>query len=185
MEPEEPDAGCFDLGHRRARGFRIDPVVGPAGDAERAVEAVRVEPRDDLTGEPLGTAGHADPAGTIRRWSAEYEEDGKPAQSREVLERGVKAYPADEGVARELGIARFRAKDCPGALQAVEGFSATSSDPDTINAVALFETCLGRRDEALALFERSLKIKPNQPGVLQSIELLRKAPPTGPGTQAP
>jgi len=130
-------------------------------------------------------AGHADPAGTIRRWSAEYEEDGKPAQSREVLERGVKAYPADEGVARELGIARFRAKDCPGALQAVEGFSATSSDPDTINAVALFETCLGRRDEALALFERSLKIKPNQPGVLQSIELLRKAPPAGPGTQAP
>jgi Flp pilus assembly protein TadD len=130
-------------------------------------------------------AGHADPAGTIRRWAAEYEEDGKSAQSREVLERGAKAYPADEGVNRELGIARFRARDCSGALQAVEGFRATSSDPDTINAVALFETCLGRREEALALFDRSLKIKPNQPGVLQSIELLRKAPATGPAAQAP
>jgi tetratricopeptide (TPR) repeat protein len=130
-------------------------------------------------------AGHADPGGTIRRWAAEYEEQGKSAQSRDVLEKGVKAYPSDEGVARELGIARFRAKDCPGALQAVEGFQTTSSDPETINAVALFETCLGRRDEALALFDRSLKIKPNQPGVLQSIELLRKAPASRPGAQAP
>src|SRR6185436_5504325 len=62
MEPEEPDAGRLELGDRRARGFRIDPVVWPAGDAEPAIEAVRVEPCDDLTGEPLGTAGHADPA---------------------------------------------------------------------------------------------------------------------------
>lgn len=128
-------------------------------------------------------AGHADPTGTIRRWAAEYEKDGKAAQSREVLERGAKAYPSDEGVARELGIARFRQKDCPAALQAVETFQATTSDPDTINAIALFETCLGRRDEALALFDRSLKLKPDQPGVRQSIDLLRRAPASGPGTR--
>jgi predicted AlkP superfamily phosphohydrolase/phosphomutase len=125
-------------------------------------------------------AGHADPEGTIQRWAGEYEQDGKSAQSREVLERGAKAYPSSEAVARDLGIARFRAKDCPGALQAVSAFQAASSDPNTINAVALFETCLGRRDEALALFDRSLKINPNQPGVQHSIELLKKVPQSGP-----
>ena len=107
----------------------------------------------------------------------------KKRSAREVLERGTKAFPADEGVARELGIARFRAKDCPAALQAVEPFRATSSDPDTINAIALFETCLGRRDEALALFDRSLKLKPDQPGVRQSIALLRNGPPAGAGAK--
>jgi tetratricopeptide (TPR) repeat protein len=125
-------------------------------------------------------AGHADPAGTIRRWAAEYEDAGKASLSRDVLERGAKAYPSDEGVARELGIARFRQKDCPAALQAVEPFRAATSDPDTINAIALFETCLGRRDEALALFERSLRLKPDQPGVRQSVDLLRRAPGPGP-----
>ena len=61
MEPEEPDAGCVELGHRRARGFRIDPVVRPARHAERPVEPLRVEPRDDLARQPLGAAGEADP----------------------------------------------------------------------------------------------------------------------------
>ena len=125
-------------------------------------------------------AGHADPQGTIRRWAVEYEEQGRHARSIEVLERGAAAYPTDEGIARELGIARFKAKDCPGALEAVDRFQASSTDPNTINAVALFETCLGRRDEALALFDRSLKLNPNQPGVQNSIDLLRKAPAPGP-----
>jgi len=125
-------------------------------------------------------AGHADPEGTIQHWAAEYGQDGKAAQAREVLERGAKAYPASEGVARDLGIARFRAKDCPGAIQAISAFQAASSDPATINAAGLFETCVGRREEALALFDRSLKINPNQPGVVHSIELLKKVPQSGP-----
>jgi predicted AlkP superfamily phosphohydrolase/phosphomutase/Flp pilus assembly protein TadD len=125
-------------------------------------------------------AGHADPEGTIIRWSQDYEQDGKAARSLEVLERGAKAYPSSEAVGRELGIARFRGKDCPGALAAVEKFRDSATDPNTINAVALFETCLGRREEALALFDRSLKMNPNQPGVQHSIDLLKKAPASGP-----
>jgi predicted AlkP superfamily phosphohydrolase/phosphomutase/Flp pilus assembly protein TadD len=125
-------------------------------------------------------AGHADPEGTIVRWADEYEQDGKSARAVEVLERGAKAYPSSEQVARELGVTRFRAKDCPGALAAVEKFREAAADPNTINAMALFETCLGRRDEALALFDRSLKMNPNQPGVQHSIDLLRKAPASGP-----
>jgi hypothetical protein len=60
----------------------------------------------------------------------------------------------------------------------VARFEASSQDPDTLNAIALFQTCLGRREEALALFEKSLRLKPGQAGVIQSLNLLQQAPPT-------
>lgn len=124
-------------------------------------------------------AGHAEPENTVLRWFAEYDEEGKKGLAREVLERGTRAYPADERIARELGLLRFEAKDCAAALLAVERFEATSNDPATINAIALFQTCLGRRDEAMALFEKSLRIQPGQPGVQQSLNLLQNARPRG------
>jgi tetratricopeptide (TPR) repeat protein len=124
-------------------------------------------------------AGHAEPEVTILRWFGEYDDAKKPAMAREVLERGTRAYPADERIGRELGLMRFKARDCPGALEAVQSFENTSQDADTLNAIALFETCLGRRDEARALFEKSLRLKPGQPGVIQSLNLLQQAPPTG------
>jgi tetratricopeptide (TPR) repeat protein len=125
-------------------------------------------------------AGHADPTGTILRWFGEYDDAGKKGRAREMLERGAKAYPADERIGRELGLVRFQAKDCEGALAAVGSFEPTSQDPDTINAIALFKTCLGRPDEAVVLFQKSLRIKPGQPGVQQSLNLLQKTRSTGP-----
>ena len=123
-------------------------------------------------------AGHADPQGTVLRWFGEYDDAGKAARAREVLERGATASPADERIGRELGLVRFQAKDCGGALGAVERFEPSTKDPDTLNALALFKTCLGRRDEALALFQKSLRIKPGQPGVQQSLNLLQQTQPT-------
>jgi predicted AlkP superfamily phosphohydrolase/phosphomutase len=125
-------------------------------------------------------AGHADPEGTVLRWFGEYDDGGKKARAREVLERGARAYPGDERIGRELGLLRFQDKDCEGALAAVEKFEAASQDPDTINAIALFQTCLGRPEAAVALFQRSLRIKPGQPGVQQSLNLLQKTRSTGP-----
>lgn len=122
-------------------------------------------------------AGHADPEGTLLRWSAEYRERGKRPSAGEVLERGRRAYPASETVARDLGLFRFQAKDCPGAWDAVAGFETGTKAPDTLNALALFQTCLGRRDQAVALFQKSLAIQPNQPAVIQSIQMLEKGPP--------
>jgi Flp pilus assembly protein TadD len=121
-------------------------------------------------------AGHAEPENTILSWFGEFDDNKKPAAAAEVLERGTRAYPADERIGRELGLLRFKAKDCQGAYAAVERFEAGSNDPDTINAVALFKTCLGRRDDAVALFQKSLRIKPGQPGVIQSLNLLEQAP---------
>jgi hypothetical protein len=53
-------------------------------------------------------------------------------------------------------------------------FEASTADPDTLNALGLFQTCLGRRREAMALFERSLAMKPNQPAVVESLNLVRR-----------
>jgi len=125
------------------------------------------------------SGGHADPQGTVLQWFGQYTDRRKARPAREVLERGARAYPQNEIIGRELGILRFQDKDCDGALQVVERFEPSSQDPDTLNAIALFKTCLGRRDEALALFEKSLRLKPGQPGVIRSLNLLKQGPPTG------
>src|SRR4030095_15519410 len=123
-------------------------------------------------------AGHADPEGTVVRWAGEYRQRGKVAIAREILERGHQAYPENEAVAREASLMRFQAKDCNGALEMVAKFESATRSAETLNALGLFQTCLGRRDEALQLFRKSLTIQPNQPAVVQSIQLIEKAPPS-------
>jgi predicted AlkP superfamily phosphohydrolase/phosphomutase len=125
-------------------------------------------------------AGHADPEGTALRWFDEYLRGGKERRGREVLEKAALLYPQNETIGRELGILRFKARDCEGARESVARFEASTQNPDTLNALALFDTCLGRRDEAVALFRKSLAIKPGQTGVIQSLNLLQRVPPAGP-----
>ena len=122
-------------------------------------------------------AGHADPEGTLLRWSGEYRERGKRVPAGEVLERGHRAYPTSESVARDLGLFRFEAKDCEGAWEAVAAFESATRAPETLNALALFQTCLGKRDEAITLFQKSLTIQPNQPAVVRSLHLLQNGLP--------
>jgi predicted AlkP superfamily phosphohydrolase/phosphomutase len=124
-------------------------------------------------------AGHADPEGTVGRWIAEYQQGGKAAAARSLLDRAVRTYPENEPFARELGLTRFKVRDCPGALAALGPFEAATSDPNTLNALGLFQTCLGRRDEAIRLFERSLTLKPDQPAVVQSLQVVRGGAPPG------
>jgi len=123
-------------------------------------------------------AGHAHPEGTILYWYVEYLDRGKPAFARQLLERGARAYPGSEELARELGLVRYKSKDCAGAWDAVARFEPATQSPDTLNAMGLFKTCLGRRDEAAALFRRSLAIKPDQPGAIQSLKVLQGSPPS-------
>jgi predicted AlkP superfamily phosphohydrolase/phosphomutase len=121
-------------------------------------------------------AGHADPEGTILFWYTDYKDKKKDGPAREVLERGARAYPDSETMGRELAILRFKSKrDCPGAWDAVSRFEATTQAPETLNVLGLVKTCLGRRDEAIALFKKSLSINPDQPGVVQSLNILQKA----------
>jgi predicted AlkP superfamily phosphohydrolase/phosphomutase/Tfp pilus assembly protein PilF len=118
-------------------------------------------------------AGHADPQGTIARWLVEYQQDGKAAAARSLLDRAARTYPDSEAFARELALARFKARDCEGAFDALRRFEAATSDPNTLNAIGLFQTCLGRRDDAVRLFERSLALKPDQPAVVESLRVVR------------
>jgi predicted AlkP superfamily phosphohydrolase/phosphomutase len=124
-------------------------------------------------------AGHADPEGTILGWASEYEQKAKPRPQREVLERGSRRYPDSEPVARQLALALFRARDCAGGEAAVSRFEAASHSPDTLNVLALLRTCLGRPDEAIRLFQKSLSIKADQPGAIRSLNLLQKGLPPG------
>jgi predicted AlkP superfamily phosphohydrolase/phosphomutase/Flp pilus assembly protein TadD len=120
-------------------------------------------------------AGHADPEGTIDNWATVYRVEKRPADEVRLLERGRKLYPASERLAQQLALARFRAHDCPGAESALAPLEATTNNTDTLNALALVRTCLGKTDDARKLFERSLQIKPDQPGVIKSLDLLRAA----------
>ncbi len=124
-------------------------------------------------------AGHADPQGTILLWASEYAQKSQPRPEREVLERGAREYPDSEPIARQLAVARFRARDCAGAEAALGRFAAASQSPDTLNVLGLLQTCLGHPDEAIRLFQKSLSIKPDQPGAIRSLNLLQKGLPSG------
>jgi hypothetical protein len=120
-------------------------------------------------------AGHAEPERTIADWVGVYEDQEKLPAARALLERAVQRYPENEPFARELSLLKFkRWRDCPGALESLSRFESKTSDTDTLNALALFQTCLGRRGEAIALFERSLALKRDQPAVVQSLNMVRR-----------
>jgi predicted AlkP superfamily phosphohydrolase/phosphomutase/Flp pilus assembly protein TadD len=121
-------------------------------------------------------AGHADPEGTALRWFSEYAARGQLSWARVVLERAAGTYPTNELIGRQLGMLRFQMHDCAGAEESVARFEAVSRDPETLNALALFRACLGRKSDAVALLHRSLALKPDQPAVIQSLNRMRSSP---------
>lgn len=122
-------------------------------------------------------AARGEPASAVAGWAREYERDGKAAAARSLLERAAREYPNDEGVARERALLLHRAKDCRGALSALGRFEAATTDPQTLNDLALFQTCLEDRDAVERLLKRSLALKPDQPQVARLLEVVRRAAP--------
>jgi hypothetical protein len=119
-------------------------------------------------------AGHAEPERTIATWVVEYQGKNKLAAARALLEEGTKSFPANEPFARELALIQFRSRQCPEAYATLSRFEAGTADTDTLNALGLFQTCLGRREEALRLFERSLALNANQPAAVRALEVVRR-----------
>lgn len=117
-------------------------------------------------------AGHADPSGTILSWAGEYRAARNAAGEIELLRRGRGAYPDDEPIARALADALFQQHDCAGARETLAPFAQTAREPETLNGLALDETCLGHRDAALDLFRRSLVMRPGQAGVIEALRVL-------------
>ncbi len=117
----------------------------------------------------------SDPSAAIAGWARDYQREGKPAAARSLLERAANSYPDNEVVARERARFLYRGKDCHGAVAALSRFEATTTDPQTLNDLALFETCLADRKAVIRLLERSLALKPDQPEVARSLEVVRRA----------
>ena len=116
-----------------------------------------------------------DPEPAIIGWSRGYQQEGKTPAARSLLERASRLYPGSEGIARDLAMLRYRARDCPGALSALSRFEEKTKEPKTLNDLALFETCLARRESVIRLLERSLTLDPNQPEVARTLSLVRDA----------
>ncbi|MGE5278993.1 MAG: alkaline phosphatase family protein [Acidobacteriota bacterium] len=117
----------------------------------------------------------SDPSAAIAGWARDYQREGKPAAASSLLERAAKTYPDNEIVARERARSLYRGKDCRGAVEALSRFEATTTDPRTLNDLALFETCLADREAVIRLLEKSLALKPDQPEIARSLEVVRKA----------
>jgi predicted AlkP superfamily phosphohydrolase/phosphomutase len=118
-----------------------------------------------------------DPSVAIGGWAREYQRDAKIAAARSLLDRAAKTYPDNEAVARERALLLYGGKDCRAAVEALSRFEATTSNPQTLNDLALFQTCLADREAVIRLLERSLALKPDQPGVAQALERVRAAAP--------
>ena len=112
-------------------------------------------------------------------WARFYDAQGRKAPELEVLERGVKLYPRSERVGRALGVLRFQNHDCRGADESLARFESGTASPDTLNTLALVRACLGRREDAVRLFRRSLSIRPDQETVVRSLALLEGGAASG------
>ena len=118
-------------------------------------------------------AGQTNPEQTVLDWALVYEVKGKAREEREVLERGAERFSDSEPIHRALGLAYFKQKDCRRADATLSPFEAPTRDTQTLNALALVRACLGRKEDAIALFRRSLALEPGQPTVVQSLAVLQ------------
>ena len=135
---------------------------------------VRGEDRQAIDGLFQAIAmGHENPERLLLDWAFAYDVKGRQPQEREVLARGVELYPDSEAIHRALALLDFKQKDCRQADAALSPFEAPTQDPQTLNALALVRACLGRKEDAIALFRRSLALAPDQPTVVQSLDLLQ------------
>jgi tetratricopeptide (TPR) repeat protein len=118
-------------------------------------------------------AGQASPERAVLDWALYYDVKGKGVEEREVLERGAQLYPDYETIHRALALLYFKGKDCRRGDATLSRFETATQEPQTLNALALIRACLGRKDDAVALFRRSLAMVPNQKTVVRSLEVLQ------------
>ena len=125
-------------------------------------------------------AGQASPERTVLDWALVLRREGQ-RRRRSVRSSSAarRLYPDNEPIHRALALLYFKGKDCRRGDATLSRFEATTQEPLTLNALALIRACLGRKDEAVALFRRSLALVPNQKTVVQSLELLQNGAPSG------
>ncbi|HTR01920.1 MAG TPA: alkaline phosphatase family protein [Thermoanaerobaculia bacterium] len=161
------------------RALELAPDYGSARLNLAALHRLRGLDREAIDELFAALNGRPDPEEMILDWSLAYELKKDERHAAEVLERGVAAYPGNEPVRRALALLRYQEKDCRRADALLSQFEGSTHVPETLNALALVRACLGRREDAIRLFQRSLAIEPNQPKVIQSLSVLGGAPAAG------
>ncbi len=116
-----------------------------------------------------------DPSPAVTAWAHEYEKQGKAAAARSLLEQAIARSPDNEALAREIASLLYRGKDCRGAIAKLGRFEETTKDPKTLNALALFHTCLADREAVIRLLERSLALAPNQPEIARLLATVKSS----------
>jgi hypothetical protein len=116
-----------------------------------------------------------DPGPAVSAWAREYEKQGKAAAARSLVEQSLARYPDNEPLAREMASLLYHGKDCRGAIAKLARFEQTTKDPKTLNALALFHTCLADREAVIRLLERSLVLAPNQPEVARLLATVKSS----------
>ena len=104
---------------------------------------------------PVARRGPRRPRGDDPALVPEYDDRARGGRPRRFSSAAPRAYPDNEAIAREL--ASVSRQGLPGrAATSSAGSRQTRRIPRRQRPV-LFQTCLGRREEASALFERSLR----------------------------
>ena len=119
----------------------------------------------------------SDPSIAVVAWARDYAKAGRPAAAAWLLSRAAAAFPDNEGIARERARLLHETKDCRGAAGALAQFESATTNPQTLNELALYETCLQNRERVERLLARSLALDPNQPAVARALERVRSPAP--------
>ncbi len=175
--PGKTDLAAAEKAYRKA--LELAPDYGSARINLAAIHRARGLDREAIAELFGALEGRPDPEQMILDWSLSYELRKDGAHAREVLERGVSRYPNNEPLARAFAVMLFEGKDCQRADQRLTAFETSTQSPETLNALALVRACLGRREDAVRLFRRSLALAPDQPKVVQSLTVLEEAPARG------
>ncbi len=117
----------------------------------------------------------SDPSIAVVSWAREYAKARKPAAAASLLARASGAFPDNQGIARERARFLHENKDCAGAADALARFESATTEPQTLNDLALYETCLQNREAVERLLTRSLALDPNQPVVARALQLVKRA----------
>ena len=118
-------------------------------------------------------AGHPGLEDVSLHWAAEYRRLARPEPERELLSRALAILPESQPLARSLGELFYRRHDCRRALDAVRPYADSTDQFQTLNALGVFESCLGDNAAAEKHFARSLALHPGQEGVRRALESLR------------
>ena len=117
----------------------------------------------------------SDPAIAVVSWAREYAKAKKPAAGESLLTRAAAMFPGNESIARERARFLHENKDCGGAATALARFETVTTSAQTLNELALYETCLEDREAVERILTRSLALDPNQPSVTHALDVVKRA----------